>query len=199
MYHVLAPRGPHQVSKEPLENARKLGGHSSFHVGHRNVTAWVKHFKFKFESKARSPLHPPQHQTHNFILLLFPHSVGWGLVSHHRHHHHHHHHCRLHHHHHHRRRHLIIDIIIIIIIIITIIIIIIILPEFFTHYQQFLNDLRKAVRFRKFFHFLSIFFSRKEICHFSLRWCFSAVATKIICTRLRYFRIKRKISLLRFE
>ena len=44
-------RGPRQVSKGPQDNDRKLGGYNNFWVGHQNLTAWIKHFKFKTESK----------------------------------------------------------------------------------------------------------------------------------------------------
>jgi len=53
------PRGYTKFSKGTQENDRKLGDHSNLWVGHWNITARIKHFKFKIESKVSfSPTSP---------------------------------------------------------------------------------------------------------------------------------------------
>ena len=67
-------------SKGPQEKEKKLG-HSNFWMCNQNVTAWIKYFKFKTESKVL--FSPARHAAERpkFILLLFPHFIWLNLFS----------------------------------------------------------------------------------------------------------------------
>ena len=79
-HYAPVPREPHQFSKGPQGNDGKLGGHSNFGVGHRDLTVRIKYFKFKTDNKG-SPLPCiPEAQKSKIVFYCFSHALAGRIL-----------------------------------------------------------------------------------------------------------------------
>jgi hypothetical protein len=82
----MALRGPHRISRGPLDHEGKWRSHSSFWVGHRNIIDWIKYFKFKIESSASFSPTSPAAQNGKFYFIPFSKlyllecGISWGDI-----------------------------------------------------------------------------------------------------------------------
>jgi hypothetical protein len=78
---VVLKVGANQFSKGPQECDGKLRGHNDLWVGHRDVTAWIKYFKFKIQSKVPPPLHSSQQRRQTVFYCFSTHLIWSNLVA----------------------------------------------------------------------------------------------------------------------